>query len=383
VIPQEESTEYSLAKTQADLAGVVRCLEKESCIGVDLEGSSLHHFEDRISLLQFSTPSHHFLVDALALSDMTPLSRIFKATAIRKVFHGADYDVRCLQRDYGIRVVGLFDTQIAARFMGAKATGLDSLLEEYLGVRLDKKYQKKDWSQRPLPPPMIVYAVRDSQHLITLGKMLQKELRAKGRLSWVEEECRILAALDYRTHQDTPLFHRFKGAGKLQPRTLTVLEAVLRLREKFAREKDKPPFKIFGNESARAIAEKKPRTQGDLRQIPGLSERQCARFGDALVRTVVEAAELPESRLLKYPFKKRDRLAQDVKRRLKALKKWRERRAAELGVEPFVVFTNSQLESIAQAFPREAGALRELSSIRTWQEKAFGGELCAVLNEGK
>ncbi|MCP4665585.1 MAG: ribonuclease D, partial [Deltaproteobacteria bacterium] len=354
-------------------------LQKEAAIGVDLESDSLFYFPERVCLVQISTPFENFLVDPLALEDLSPLEPVFADAKIRKIFHGADYDIRSLDRDFGIRIRSLFDTQVAARFLGVRETGLASLLKTRLGVVIEKKYQKKDWSQRPLPDPMVAYAAEDSRHLIALAGNLEEELIAKGRISWVDKECRLLSRVRHPPPNRDPLFLKFKGAGKLSRRGLAILEAILKFRERLAGQWHRPPFKILGNEPIMEMAEKSPKTKADLKAIKGLSPRQINTFGDALLGKIGEALSLPDERLPVYPRKRRKSFGPEVSKRMNALKEWRRQRAIELDLDQALVCNNAQILSLSLADPKKPKDLQGVGEIKDWQRKVFGDEICAVL----
>ena len=112
--------------------------------------------------------------------------------AVEIVFHDADYDLRLLDREYGFRANNLFDTRIAAQLLNEPGVGLAALLEKYLGVRLDKRFQRADWSARPLSAEMLAYAASDTRHLPELRDILRPQLEARGRLDWAEEEFGLL-----------------------------------------------------------------------------------------------------------------------------------------------------------------------------------------------
>ena len=135
-------------------------------IAVDTESNSLHAFREQLCLIQFSTPHNDYLVDPLVLEDIDPLRPVFENPKIEMVFHAAEYDLICLKRDFGISVARLFDTMQAARILGCERVGLDSILEKKLGIKLDKKYQKADWGERPLSREMLNYARLDTHHLL-------------------------------------------------------------------------------------------------------------------------------------------------------------------------------------------------------------------------
>jgi ribonuclease D len=165
----------------------------EKVVAFDLEADSMHHYREKVCLIQVATSSKVSLVDPLCLSDVAPLANLLADSSIRKVFHGADYDVRSMRRDFSMGIDNLFDTMIACQFLGEKEVGLAAVLRKRFGVELDKRFQKADWSKRPLAPDMIAYAIADTSLLVPLYRQLEEELRAKGRLSWVEEESALVS----------------------------------------------------------------------------------------------------------------------------------------------------------------------------------------------
>ena len=184
---------YRIIDTAAGLQELVNEIESEPVLAVDLEADSMHHFKEKVCLLQLATSRTSAIIDPLVLPDLSALRPVFANPKVKKVFHGADYDVRSLYRDFEIDAHHLFDTQLASMFLGVRETGLDAVLQKRFDVKLDKKYQRKDWSVRPLPPEMIAYAAGDAVYLVKLAEELEGELRAKRRLAWVKEECELLS----------------------------------------------------------------------------------------------------------------------------------------------------------------------------------------------
>jgi ribonuclease D len=373
---------YVLVTDQSSLGRIAAELDRTSAIAVDLEADSLFHYRERVCLLQISTGSMHILVDPLALKDLSILSTVFGSPRVQKVFHGADNDIRALHRDFGIEVNSLFDTQIAARFLGSRETGLSALLKQKLGVHIDKKYQKKDWSKRPLPPSMLDYAVQDTFYLLPLSAMLKEELRAEDRLAWVEEECRVLSKVRQDPSAKGPLFFGFKGASRLDCTSLAVLESILQLRDEAASRRNLPPFKILANAPIMEIVEKKPKSQMELSSINGLSARQIRALGNSIL-TRTEQAMKTEEELPAFPKNRRRQMDSRVSGRVKALKAWRKRRAREIGIDGSLVCTNAQIDAIAFIFPHEQEELAVIPGLRVWQRELFGGEICAVLQDYK
>ncbi len=301
----EEKSPYIFVKDEGHLIRIANELKKEREIGVDLESNSMFRYQERVCLVQISTQRQNFIVDPLALDNLSPLASVFSNPNLRKVFHGADYDIRSLYRDFGIEVYTLFDTHIAAKALGIPKTGLAALLKERLGVTVNKKYQKRDWSRRPLSPGMLAYAVQDTCHLLSLSRILEDELREKGRLWSFKQECERQTLVRPAPPDTNPLFMKFKGARKLNSRSLAVLDSILSLRDDTARRKDRPPFKIIGNEQIMEIAKRKPTTKEDLGQIQGVSARQVKNLGPSILNKVKESLMLPEGQLPSFPKKAR------------------------------------------------------------------------------
>ena len=370
-----------LIENDADLNKIVAELQKEPVIGVDLEADSMFHYQEKVCLLQISTHALNIVIDPLSVQDLSPLAPVFADARIRKVFHGADYDIRSLYRDFGIEVHSLFDTQIAARFLGARETGLASLLKMRFDVLSDKKYQKKDWSQRPLPAAMLKYAVQDICYLLPLAGILERELIEKGLLFCVEEECEQLSGVRPNSSRNRPFFLSFKGAARLDPRSLAVLEKILCFRDQVARHRDRPHFKVLGNKQIMEIVRIKPVTKTDLTGIQGLSPKLIDHMGKSLIEKIREGLSLPDEALPVYPKKTRQRLKSKEAARVKALKSWRERLSEKWGVDPAVVCTNAQIQAIAIANPGEPEDMECIEDIKKWQIKLFGLDICNVLRE--
>ena len=374
-------TEYMLIENDEDLYKIVVELQKEPAIGVDLEADSMFHYQERVCLLQISTHALNIVIDPLSVEDLSPLAPIFADARIRKVFHGADYDIRSLYRDFGIEVNSLFDNQIAARFLGVREIGLASLLKEKCYVLTDKKYQKKDWSQRPLPAAMLQYAVQDICHLLSLASILERELMEKKLLFCVKEECELLSGVRPNSSRKRPFFLSFKGAAGLDPRSLAVLEKILCFRDQVARRRDCPHFKVLGNKPIIDIVRIKPLTETDLTRIKGLSPKLIDRFGRSLIEKVKEGLSLPDEALPLYPKKPRRRLISKEAARVKALKSWRERLGRKWGVDPALVCTSAQIRAIAITNPGEPENMECIEGIKKWQINLFGPDICNVLQK--
>jgi len=378
-----ETFAYEWIETFPHLEGIARILGRAEIIGVDLEADSLHHYFEKVCLLQIATDSASYIIDPLAIKDLSSLHPVFSNSHIRKVFHGADFDVRSLYRDFWIGVENLFDTQLACKFLGFRETGLESVLRNRFQVDLNKKFQRADWSQRPLSPELLEYAAMDGRYLIPLSRMLEKELEEKGRLSWVEEECRFLSKVRFTPPSHEPLYLRVKGASRLDPRSLAVLEALLKFREAQARKSDLPPFKVLGNESLLELATQKPLFLEELETGKILSRKQIDRHGAHLLREIHRAMAIPDENLPAYPREKRPDLPSAARKREKALKTWRDLRAKNLGIEPGILLNNALIRDLALKDPQSMRELEGIPGLKKWRQEHFGAEILAAQKRGQ
>jgi ribonuclease D len=363
------------------LAELIAAVRREPRIAVDTEAASFHRYRDRIYLIQISTADRTALIDPLAIADLSPVGAVLADRGIEKTFHDADYDLRVLDRDYGFRAARLFDTRIAAQLAGEPAIGLAALLEKYAGVKLAKEHQKADWSQRPLPPPMLAYAAEDTRHLLALRDALERGLRELGRFDWATEEFVRLEALRWTgvAEGDTDGYLRVKGAKGLPPRSLAAFRELHRWREAVAERDDKAPFRVIGNDSLLAVSRTLPVTAADLTGLKDLPASLARRHGDALLEAVARARALPESDLPRLERAVRPRKDADFDARVERLKAVRNRVAAELKIDPGVLCGRTTLEAVARAAPKDRAGLAQVGELRRWQADVLGDALLEAL----
>jgi len=350
-------------------------------VALDTEGDSLHHYPERLALVQLGVPGGDvWLVDPLALADLAPLGRVFAAPGVTVVLHAGDNDLAHLKRRHGLRFGSVFDTSVAARFLAARATGLDVLLDTYVGVKLPPSRQKDDWSARPLSEAQRDYAAADVFHLGELRRCLTEELRRVGRLAWVEEECAALAAQPVVERPVDPnAFAGLRGARELPARGLAVLRELHALRERLALGADRPPFKIVGDETLVRLARTAPADRAALAGLPGCTPRVIGRWGDALLEAVARALALPEDALPVLERQPRARIPGAATRRIDTLRRWRAGAVERAGLEPGLLLPNRLITAIALAAPPDVEALVAVDGVRRWRAEAFGREIVAAL----
>jgi len=362
-----------------DLTTAVQRLARERRIAVDLEADSMFHFREKVCLLQLASRNATFVIDTLQVTDLEALKPVMADVKVRKILHGADYDVRSLYRDFGIEIHNLFDTELGSRFLGLRESGLDAVLRARFQIELNKQFQRKDWSRRPLPAEMIAYAAGDVAHLLPLASQVEADLKHLGRLSWVLEECEALSGVRPPAETPAPLFLSFRGAGRLHPRPLAMLENLLQLRRKIAAAKDRPLFKVFANKSLLALAQAQPATVDEIRRSGALSPKQIDMYGGAVLRAMEQAHKLAEDRLPRYPRQAPPRLPPDVPAQVAKLKAWRDAKAQELGLDAGLLLNKTLIQAIAVQRPVNLEMLAAIPDIRRWRCRTFGREIVSQI----
>ncbi|MFH1185311.1 MAG: HRDC domain-containing protein [Chloroflexota bacterium] len=370
---QNTAAPPDLVQSREALAELVEELGSQPQIAVDTESNSLHAYRERVCLMQFSTLKRDYVLDTLAVQDVGPLRSIFGDPRIQKIFHAAEYDILCLRRDYGFTFSNIFDTMQAGRILGRKMAGLDRLIDEKFGVKVDKRLQKANWGTRPLSPELLQYAAQDTHYLIPLKDILEAELRDKGLLELAQEDFRMAC-----NHHNQEQRHRLESAGwprlstrrDLSTRELTILKELLEWREGIATRLDRPPFKVISEEHLIAIARAQPRGREDLGAL-GLGERQARQWGSDLLEAV--------ARGLRNPLVQKARPVPPTAaylRRLEKLKEWRKKAAAGMEVESDVVLPRGLLLALADRGAQDVDAIMRSSP---WRLRRFGDQISAVL----
>jgi ribonuclease D len=363
-----------LVKTQDALQEMVDLLMQQHQIAVDTEANSLYAYRERVCLIQISIPGTDYLVDPLAIDDISRLGPVFSTANIEKVFHAADYDLSVLMRDFGFTCSNLFDTMWAGRILGWSKVGLGDILELYFQTSVNKRYQRYNWGKRPLDPKALTYAWMDSHYLLSLRQMQLKELKRTGRweeaqevFSYLIETVRVPLNL-IETH-----FWRIKGINKLNRQEQKVLFKLYMWREKEAEKLNRPTMKVISNQRLIYLACSLPRNKGELTSA-GLTNRQVQRFGPGIL-TALRGRELPQ--LPPHPNNKHH--SSIVVKRYKSLRNWRRDVAVRRGVASDVILPNAVLWELAEDPPKTLGALGNVTGIGPWRCATYGPDIINLL----
>lgn len=372
----EHLTDPVLITRPGSLKQLADRLINEPIVAVDTESNSLYAYKEQVCLIQFSTPETDFLVDPLALKDLSPLGVVFASPNIEKVFHAAEYDLLCLRRDFEFDFDNLFDTMVAARVLGIEEIGLGSLLEAEFGVHLDKRFQRADWGQRPLPPHLLSYARLDTHFLIRLRDRMLAELHEKKLWSLAYEDFQRMRNVNGVLQElRTPDVWRISGAQELAPRQAAILNELCRYRDHVARTLNRPLFKVISDRTLLQIARDVPSTIRELSQVPGMSRGQIERHGSALLAATQKGLKAPPLLPERTP-----RPSEQFLERMDALRRWRKQTAQDMGVKSDVILPRDLMYQIAERSPRTKNELAEILSNVPWRLERFGGEILQTIS---
>ncbi|MDE3068036.1 MAG: HRDC domain-containing protein [Verrucomicrobiota bacterium] len=339
--------------TDAKLAALLPSIQSASWLALDTEADSLHAYPEKVCLIQISIAAGDHLIDPLAGIHLDPLLDALNAHEL--IMHGADYDLRLLEKHHQFIPSAIFDTMLAARLLGERQFGLSSLVENFLGAKLDKGLQKADWARRPLTERMEKYARADTHFLKRLADRLKSELAGKGRLAWHQESCaRLIDDCTRPQTADPNLVWRVKGSSRLPRPALAVLRELWRWRETEAVGANRPPFFILSHEKivevAVAAAARHP-------VAPLLPPRMSPRRRAALMDAVKTALRLPPAQFPEMVRPKFHHPTEAERRRFDELERRRNARAHELGVDPTLIASRATLGDLSRDWDRHARGL--------------------------
>lgn len=380
-------TRVRLAERAEDAEEAIGELRRSGLpLALDLESNGMFAYEARPCTAQVSDGERVLVVDLLAVptSVLAPLAGDESAW---KLVHDVGFDARLLARE-GAPLVRVFDTAVAAQLLGVAATGLGSLAASELGVTLDKRLQKHDWSRRPLEDVHLDYLAADVAHLPALAARLRARVEETGIAAEVDEETRFRLAQAIRDVDEegrTPPWARVRGALGLREDEAAVLRALVEVREARARADDRPAGRVVSSDALVALARAKPTSRREVERL--LTGPRLPGLVGALVeaaRRGVEAARLPEdeAHLLAAA---RARPSPEQVRRTKArearLGAWRKARAEERGLCDQAVLPGHVLRALANLDPPTPEAVARVPGFGAFRAARDGEALLAVLTD--
>jgi ribonuclease D len=378
--------EEKLVDDAAALARVAESVSNEPRIALDTESNGFHAYVERVCLVQIATPHASFAIDTLALG-LEPLAPLLKDPAREVTLHAAEYDVMSLRRDFNIRLANIFDTHAAAKVLGIERVGLGDLLVDQLSVSLEEDEQRSDWGRRPLSPEQITYAFADVRHLLELRDKLAAQLVERGHLAEAQAEFARLIERESKPREFDPEgWQRMKAARTLDGRGRGVLRELYLVRDRRARDVNRPPFKVISDLFLAEVARRQPKTEEELARIPGASPQQIRKIAPEVLEAV-KAGQAgappvrPRTKGPRRPFGHGGTaLPPEVEDRYEKLRAWRKARAEARKVEVQVIAPNAVLLAVAQSRPRDLDDLGRIAGMDDFRLRQYGAEMLAALD---
>lgn len=347
---------------QIDLETLCDHMAGQAEIALDSEADNLHHFETKLCLLQLKFDETTYLLDVTADLELDRFWKIL--SGMHLIMHGSDFDLRLFEEFCGFEAKSIFDSMLASQLLGIKGIGLAALLESNFDVKIPKDSQKSDWSQRPLTPKMLKYAATDVLYLHELRDKLMVRIRELGREEWLKQRCdnqiRIAKSGFPRNDENS---WRISRADRLDERGQAAVYELWHWRQNLAKRLDRPPFKVLGNDYIIALAEGV--SEGNWEFVfEGLPHGIQRRSRQGLIDTLKLAVTRDVKTLPQRPprAERRAPLSQQELDRQDVIKGFRDKLSVELGIDPTLIATRSQVAQVA----RDPS---DLSTFLDWQKE--------------
>jgi ribonuclease D len=384
-----DGKEFSLptfyVDSASDLASAAEELSHCKRLGVDTESNSLFAFKERVCTIQISSTKANYIFDTIRLPDASALAGLFSDPKVEKVFQGADYDVGLLKRDFGFEVNNIFDTMVAAQFLNYERIGMADLVEHFFAVRLEKKFTKCDWAERPLSIEQMVYLCQDTLYLNGLRGYLHDELVKRDLIEEAEIEFHHLEKRPpLEPAYESMSVWDIKGARNLDMHEIPVMYELFVWRQKRAKKIDLPPFKVINNKTLIDLAKARPRNKQQLLEVNGITSTVWRRYGQYLLNSVGRGDKRPASKVPAPQVRRNDSrkpVHWDDQQLVDSLKKWRNAKAEELNIHHLAVMPGHVLEEVARIKPRDLVELEAIEGVGGKRARVYGEEVLKIIKE--
>ncbi|WP_420620180.1 ribonuclease D [Candidatus Poriferisocius sp.] len=337
----------AVVTSRRKLAAVVADASTADAYALDTEFHRERTYYPRLALVQIAWHDQLAIIDPLAVP-INPLAKLLDGEGLA-VLHAAEQDLEVLYHECGTRPQRIFDTQIGAGFIGYSSPSLATLHDRLLGVELAKEARLSDWFQRPLPDRMLAYAAADVERLLEISDILQKELHARDRLEWAEEECALLLKRADAGRSPETAWHRIKEVRRMEGRQRGIAQAVARWREEYAARLNKPVRHVLSDLGVAAVAQRMPKSLAQLREIRGVEPRNLRKGADKDLLAFLDG--LKDAELAVEPASKSPRLDPALKPAVSLITSWAAQHAADADIDPALVATRSDIEALLRGDP--------------------------------
>lgn len=367
-----------MIETPEALADLCRRLSDRPAFGIDMEFQRERTYFARLFLVQVCDEDDLFLIDPIAVRDLTPLYRLIGDPNIETIVHAGGQDMEIVYQQAGFVPRNIFDTQIGAALIGVgDQPGYATLIDRFFGVRLGKTETVTDWSRRPLSDAQVAYALDDVRYLAELRRRVGQRLLELGRETWALEEMRHYEERETYERDPSRLYFRVSRWRSLQRKGLAILRALAVWREEEAIRRDEPRGRIIADEVLVEIARRAPARLVDLQALRGLHPSEARRSGEAVLATVKAALATPESSWPEVSPPRED--ATDLSLVVDLLEVLLRARAREVEIAPSYLGTRSDLAELVDYLrggADTAGATPHLLS--GWRRALVGEDLVAL-----
>jgi ribonuclease D len=348
---------YILIDKVEDFNNMIEQIKDKKVLGVDLEcENNLHYYGIRLALVQIFDGINSYIVDAVLLKGkISALKKIFEDKNVVKIFHNIDFDFRMLHDKLDCRPENIYDTQLAAEFLNKPRVGLKHLLEEYFHVKKEEKFQKADWIKRPMTDGMLEYASKDTLYLIKLREILTKELKEVDKFDMYSQYMEVLIHEEYENAKID--YIDIKGAKRLERHERGILKEIFKIREKLAKEVNRPTYFLFSNRRMLELVKNPPKTLEDWKKIPR-SHPVVRRNAHKFFFAVKNGKQHPISYKIKNEY---GPLSQKEQNEIVKISLLREEIAQKYDIKPHFVIRKKDMVKIVKK--------EDLSFLTNWQKE--------------
>jgi len=332
-------------------------------VALDTEFHAERTYSPRLMVVQIAFDDGTAIVDALALGDLRDLVLALTHTTV--VGHALSADLKIFADRFGLVPPRVFDTQVAAAFLGyGMQISLADLVRSVCDVRLAKSQTVSDWSSRPFSQQQVEYLVGDVAHLLALYDALRPRLEEKGRYEWAYEECAELGDAERYRVDERRAYMRVPGATRMSRRELAILSEIVQLRDRIARERDLPVRFIIPDDVVAGLATLKPKTANDFAALRRMDAGMRRQLGQAILDAVARGQALPEDQLPERPARSPGPARETIVSLLGAL-------VGEISREnelpSSLLVPRSVLDRIAREVPRDRASFERVLALQPWR----------------
>ncbi len=378
---------YKFIDSNEQLLFVCDTLKHCKVLYVDTEFHREKTYYPQFALLQIGCNDGVYIIDPIAITDLTPLWHILLDPDILKVFHAGRQDLEIILAHAGALPLPIFDTQIAAALLGyGQQVGFGNLVQRITKKTLAKGESFSDWLRRPLTQQQLQYAADDVIYLMPIYHALKEELQARKRSAWLDEEQSTLTNPDTYHIDKQEVFWRVKGANKLKPRQLAALRELAAWREEQAQKRDMPRRRLLADEPLLELARRDKLNLETMKRMRGLNEGIIRRFGDTWLKLWQKGMDCPEAEQPQLPKRKSNSSGTDL--RLELLDTLLRLKADAASISSTILANKSELAALASWGSKPHQEPPNLPCLQGWRAELVGhdllrllrGEICLRLN---